>query len=214
MQILLLCDDYWHPAEVIEQGILSLKSTHDFTVVKTAKDILTPEYIAKFPLIICCKGNALNAANTTPWFEPGVTEVMPADFEAYVKNGGGFLSLHAGNSFREGEPYADFVGNHFLGHPPRCSVEVKTTHHSVFSDIPDFTVRDEHYAIALNCTDADVFCKTVSKSGGEQIGGYTRTLGAGRLCAFTLGHVLSVWENVHFQAILNRAIFWCAGQVG
>ena len=44
MKILVLCDDVWHPAEVIEKGIASLHTKeYKFDFVKAAKDILTSE---------------------------------------------------------------------------------------------------------------------------------------------------------------------------
>lgn len=214
LDVLLLCDDLWHPAEVIESGIAPLKKLYNFTVVKTAKDILTPEMIARYPVIICCKGNSVNSSNTFPWFEEGVTEVCPKDFEEYVRNGGGFLSLHAGNTSREGDAYTGFVGNYFVGHPPRCTVDVKVTApHPVTDNVRDFTLRDEHYNIKLTAGDAEVFLKTYSETGGEQIGGYTRHMGKGRLCVLTPGHTLSAWQQVDFKQLLCNAINWCAGVI-
>ncbi len=212
IDVLLLCDDLWHPAEVIELGIKPLMNLYNFTVVKTAKDILTPEMIAKYPVIICCKGNAVNSSNTSPWFEEGVTEVCPKEFEEYVRKGGGFLSLHSGNTSKEGDAYTDFTGNYFVGHPPRCTVDVKiTASHPIVDTVRDFTVRDEHYNIKLTAPDAAIFIKTYSESGGEQIGGYTRNMGKGRLCVLTPGHTLSVWQQEDFKQLLCNAINWCAG---
>lgn len=210
--VLLLCDDQWHPAEVIEQGIKPLEALYHFTVIKNAKDILTPEMISKYHVIICCKSNSVNSSNHFPWFEEGVTEVCPKEFEEYVRNGGGFLSLHAGNTSKEGEAYTEFVGNYFVGHPPRCTVEVKVAaQHPVTANVKDFTIRDEHYNIRLTAPDAEVFLKTYSETGGEQIGGYARTIGKGRLCVLTPGHVLSVWHQEDFKQLLCNAINWCAG---
>ena len=209
IEILVLCDDYWHPAEVIEMGLKPLESDEfHFTFVKSAKDILTPERIAKYPVIINCKMNQLNRANTTPWFDD-VAEVGPDDLKAYVENGGGFISAHAGNTSKEGEPYTDFAGNYFVQHPPRCDVEVKVTaKHPVTEGVQDFVVRDEHYQIELTAKDADVFLKTYSADGGEQIGGYTREIGKGRLCVLTPGHILDVWLAPEFQKLLVNAIHY------
>lgn len=208
--VLLLCDDHWHPAEIIEEGIKTLKNLYNFTIVKTAKDILTPAMLQEYPVILCCKANSVNPSNTNPWFEEGVTEVGPKEFESYVKNGGGFLSLHSGNTSKPGEAYTDFVGNYFIGHPPRCNVEVKVTaEHPVTAGINDFILRDEHYNIKVTAEDAENFLKTCSESGGEQIGGYSRTIGKGRLCVLTPGHTLSVWQNESFQQLLSNAIDWC-----
>ena len=89
--VLVLCDDLWHPAEVIEKGLAARQDQRfHFDIVKAAKDILTPERIARYRLIVCCKSNSVIAANNAPWYEPGVTEVCPAEFEAYIRAGGGF----------------------------------------------------------------------------------------------------------------------------
>ncbi len=212
IDVLVLCDDHWHPAEVIELGIAPLSSKYHLTIIKAAKDILTPERIAKYPIIINCKMNVINAANTNPWFDENVTEVGPKELEEYVRNGGGFLSVHAGNTSKAEEPYTEFVGNYFIGHPPRCTVEVKmTADHSITNGVKDFEIRDEHYNIAVVAEDAEIFCKTCSATGGEQVGGYTRSIGKGRLCVLTPGHNLDVWYNENFQKLLTNAIEWCVG---
>ena len=214
MKVLVVCDDLWHPAEVIELGLKGLPSEFELTVVKSAKDILTPKFIEDFAVIICCKGNVVNSANTAPWFEDTVTEVAPKEFGDYIKNGGGFLSLHSGNTSKLGSAYTDLVGNYFTGHPLRNEVDVKITNskHPVAKNVSNFQVRDEHYSIALTCEDADIFCKTFSETGGEQIGGYTREIGSGRLCVLTPGHTLSAWQTPDFLTLLSNAINWCAGK--
>lgn len=47
--ILVLCDDLWHPAEVIQKGIAPLEGdAYHFDFVMAAKDILTPELIREY----------------------------------------------------------------------------------------------------------------------------------------------------------------------
>ena len=46
MKILVLCDDKWHPAEVVEKGMAFLtEEGFELDFVKDAKDILTPEML-------------------------------------------------------------------------------------------------------------------------------------------------------------------------
>lgn len=213
-KVLVLCDDLWHPAEVIEKGLAARNDTRFcFDIVKAAKDIITPERIAKYRLIICCKGNAVIAANTAPWFEEGVTEVMPRDFEAYIKNGGGMLVVHSGLSFSEKDQpdYTALVGAGFVTHPPRCTVDlhVEQPDHPIMEGVADFTIRDEHYELKMCCDDADVFLKSSSEKGGTQIAGFTRTIGDGRLCSISPGHTLDVWENPSFIRLITNAMEWC-----
>lgn len=215
--ILVLCDDLWHPAEVIEKGLAARKDERFcFDIVKAAKDIITPERIAKYRLIICCKGNSVIAANTAPWFEEGVTEVMPRDFEAYIQNGGGMLVVHSGLSFNEKDQpdYTALVGAGFVNHPPRCTVDlhIEQPDHPITEGVKDFTIRDEHYELKMCCDDYDVFMTSSSEKGGTQNAGYTRVIGDGRLCAISPGHTLDVWENPSFIRLITNAMEWCMGE--
>lgn len=212
--VLVLCDDLWHPAEVIEKGLAARQDQRfHFDIVKAAKDILTPERIARYRLIVCCKSNSVIAANNAPWFEPGVTEVCPAEFEAYIRAGGGFLAVHSGLAYTEERcaDYVELVGAAFRGHPPRCTVDLHATkpEHPILEGVQDFTIRDEHYQMEMLCGDAEVFLESRSEKGGVQPAGYTREMGAGRLCALTPGHTLDVWEDANFQRLFTNAAEWC-----
>lgn len=212
VNVLLVCDDVWHPAEVIKRGLEDVQDTEfHFDIVCTAKDILTPEFISRYPVIMNCKGNAVTAANNAPWFEDGVTEVGVAEFADYVKAGGGFLSVHAGNTaaLNNNKAYAEFVGNDFVTHPPRCEVKVTVEkEHPITEGVTDFIIRDEHYELCDLAEDIDVFLKSSSEKGGVQVAGYTRKLGEGKICVLTPGHTLAVWQNEMFRKLLFNAINW------
>jgi type 1 glutamine amidotransferase len=212
---LVLCDDLWHPGEIVIKGMDALAGdAFAFDYVMDAKDTLTPKRIAEYPVVINCKCNNITAANTAPWFEPGVTEVMPEDFEAYVRAGGGFLAVHSGNAFyKENDcaAYTEFVGNYFVRHPPRCDVNVEiTARHPVTEGVKNFTLRDEHYEIVLTATDAQNLFVATSAAGGRQVGGYVREPGAGRLCALMPGHTLDAWLHPEYRKMMINAIRWCA----
>lgn len=222
-RVLVLCDDLWHPAEVIEKGFALMEGdAYQFDFILAVKDILTPERLAQYPVVINCKSNNVIAANTEPWFEEGVTEVCPQQFLEYVENGGGFISIHSGNAFSEKfckpeekfqkpcREYIEFVGNHFTGHPPRCPVSVRVTNpeHPVMKGVSDFTERDEHYQVEV-FGDAETLFETVSETGGVQTGGYVKTIGRGKLCVLMPGNTLAVWENENFRRIVRNAIDWC-----
>jgi type 1 glutamine amidotransferase len=211
--ILVLCDDFWHPGEVIKRGFGSIKTdAYAFDFVCDGKDILYPRMLERYAAIINCKGNVLTAANNGVWFEDGVTEVGVKELEAYVKGGHGFLSLHSGNTAKEASAYGDFVGNTFVGHPPRCSINVEITgSHPITRGVGNFTIRDEHYNIKCRAPDAVELFRTVSETGGSQIGGYVRQIGKGRLCVMTPGHILSVWEHPSYQKLILNALDWSTG---
>lgn len=217
-KILLICDDNWHPAEVIERGLAARQDDRfEFDIVKDAKDILTPEMLRRYRAVVCCKGNSINASNTAPWFEPGVTEVCPGELEAYIREGGGYFAVHAGLAFMNYgfPPYNDLIGFDFFGHPPRCevSVEVTDSDHPVARGVKNFSVRDEHYQLKLLCDDAKVFLQSSSESGGVQPAGYTRELGKGRICALSPGHILAVWEHPEFMKLFTNGLLWCLKEI-
>ena len=212
--VLVLCDDYWHPAEVVERGFKGLKQDkYSFDFVSDPKDILTPDMIKGYPVIANCKSDMINCSNKSPWFEPGIAEVGVEEFDAYIRDGGGFLSLHSANTAKEKTGYGKLVGNIFLGHPPRCPVEVKINgSHPIVRGVSDFSIRDEHYRIECFAEDAALLFHTVSESGGTQTGAYALEYGKGRLCVMTPGHILSVWQHPSYERLILNALEWCARQ--
>ena len=57
MKVLLVCDDMWHPADVIERGLRSMDwEDMEFDVVKTARDILSPSFVSRYDVLVNCAG--------------------------------------------------------------------------------------------------------------------------------------------------------------
>lgn len=221
-KILVLYGDIWHPVEVVHKGLSYLTEFYDdMEFMEDAKDMLTAADLKQYDLIINCKGNNLTSGNKCSWFDAGVNEATPADFREYVENGGGFLSVHAGNSFfetGEGEQvdapareYIDFVGCRFVTHPARCPVnyQVLSVSHPVTEGVSDFIVRDEHYQIEMTTEDALILMTSSSADGADMPAAYVREIGQGRLCSLMPGHILEVWKNPQFQKLLSNAIKWC-----
>lgn len=215
IRVLVICGDYWHPAEVVKQGLCSLPDAarFAFTFVKDAKDMLTPAMLCDYDVVISAKMNELSENNRNVWFEDGVTELMPAHLLTWVKQGHGFIGLHGGLSHfpQDENGYLDLIGCYFVQHPPRCEIAMKVEKaHPVTEGVADFTYRDEHYELATVCDDMDVLCTTHSESGGHQLGVAVRTLGEGRACMLAPGHILESYLNPQFQRLLSNAIAWCA----
>lgn len=226
-RILVICDDVWHPAEIIEKGFGYLADeTLSFDFVRTAKDILTPEMLSEYPIIFCCKGNSINAANREPWFEAGVTEVGPEEIRDYIEKGGIYVVLHAASAvdpawvaddprFREpAEAYVRLIGCRFHGHPLRCPVTVSVVNpeHPIMAGVSDFTERDEHYQLEITAPYVTTLFETSSEPGGQGVpGGFLFPLGAGRVVVISPGHTLSVWKNPSYQRILRNLIDYYTG---
>ncbi|MBR5379228.1 MAG: ThuA domain-containing protein [Clostridia bacterium] len=216
MKVLLICDDIWHPADVIERGLAAMNPEEmEFDLVKTAKDILSPAFVSRYDVLVNCAGNSINAANSHPWFEEGVTEFGPEAFREYVLNGGGMVVIHSGLTIggpRAPVPaYTDVAGAYFVSHPPREMTHVRVTRENeITRGVEDFSERDEHYQIVMTAEDVQPFLQTSSEHGGVTVSGYTRLFGKGRVAALTPGHTLAVWENPNFQKLVKNSIRWCA----
>ena len=215
VKVLLVCDDIWHPAEVIERGLAAMdREEMEFDVVKTAKDILTPTMLRRYDALVIGKGNAINAANSAPWFEKTVTECGPEELRDYVREGGGLMALHAALSVgKDAAPvYTELVGSYFLSHPLREMTHVEVIRRNAITEgVENFSERDEHYQIAVIAPNAEPFLETHSEHGGTFVSGYTRSYGKGRVAALAPGHTLAVWENPNFQKLFKNTIRWCAG---
>ena len=214
ISVLVLCDDYWHPAETIQRGLQGFgQDEFQLDFVMNARDMLSVEMLQDYPVIMNCKGNQMTAANRNSWLGDGIAEVGVEELETYVRNGGGFLSVHSGNSFtqKDCKSYTDFVGNSFVKHPPRCEIEVVVKKaHPVTKNIHNFVIRDEHYELEHIADDAEILLESISETGGTQVAGYVRTMGNGKICMLSPGHILSVWENESFRQLLKNALKWCA----
>jgi len=197
MKILVLCGDYWHPAEVIRRGLSFLEDTHTLDFVEDGKDILTPEFLRRYDMIINAKMNELSSANRTPWIDCDIAEVQTADLADYIREGRGFLALHAGNAWYwdhdTDRAYCELVGNAFVTHPPRCAISLRPiADHPITRGIPPFSIRDEHYQLDHLAGDITVIMEGTSAA-GTQPAAYVRQIGQGRLCVLVPGHILSVF---------------------
>lgn len=217
MNILVLCDDYWHPGEVIRRGLSFLSDEHNLDFVEDAKDILTPEFIRRYDVIVNAKMNELKGSNRNPWIGESIVEVQVPDLDEYVKEGHGFIALHGGNAWYwdhdVDRAYCEFVGNAFVKHPPRCEISMQPVgKHPITDGIQPFTVRDEHYELDHLADDITVLMEGTSETGGKQVAAYVRKSGQGRICVLVPGHILSVFENPAYRQMIRQAIDWCAGK--
>lgn len=218
MKVLWIAGDKWHPAEVTRRGLAGfgeLLNGIEIELVEDARDILYPAMLQRYDVVVNGKLNHVSSGNDYLWFEEGTTEVMPSDFERYVRSGKGFLSFHAGNMADDGSGYSQFVGNYFVQHPQRCEVTYTPVGtHAVLEGVGAFTVRDEHFELAGFADDMNVILKSESASQSEQVAGYTREMGKGRLAMLAPGHHGMVWENPEFRKLLVNTLKWCAFEIG
>jgi type 1 glutamine amidotransferase len=210
MKTLVLCDDYWHPARVPRAGLSGLIAQgFDFDWIEDARE-WSAERMAAYPLVILTKSNHISSSDQSGW----MTEEVQSAFAEYVRKGHGLLAIHSGTAgYQEMPVLRSLLGGVFTHHPEQCMVSMELqTNHPLITDIPPFTVKDEHYFMSMYDSQANVFMTSYSEH-GEQPAGWRRTEGNGRVAVLTPGHNLEVWLHPSYQALLLNALRWCGGIV-
>lgn len=208
MKALVLCDDYYHPAQVARSGLAPLEAQGwSFDWVEHAGG-WSAARMDGYPVVILAKMNHVAATDTRPWLD----DERQWAFPRYVRRGNALLVVHSGLAEYDQLPaMRGLLGGVFVQHPPQCAVTVAArAGHQLGAGCATFTVVDEHYVVELDDPQADIFLTTMSEH-GAQPGGWARAEGAGRVCAITPGHNLEVWLHPSYQALLQRALSWCLG---
>jgi uncharacterized protein len=206
MKALVLCGDAWHPPQVARKGLSVLAGRgFKFDWIEDARD-WTSDIMTAYPLVILTKSNNVSATDKTNW----MTDTVQAAFVKYVQDGHGLLAIHSGTAEYEHKPLIrGLLGGVFLHHPEQCLVTVSPQpDHPLCAGVAPFILKDEHYFMALDDPQADVFL-TTSSVNGEQPGAWRREVGTGRVAVLTPGHNLEIWLHPSFQALLVNCLMWC-----
>ena len=206
MKTLVLCGDTWHPARIAREGLDALGgSEFAFDWIEDTRD-WSSESMKTYPLVILTKSNNVSSTDQTGW----MTDTVQALFSDYVRKGNGLLAIHSGTAEYDQKPVLrSLLGGVFTHHPEQCPVTISPqAGHPLSAGADLFTLKDEHYFMALDDTQADVFVTTTSNH-GAQPGGWRRIEGDGRVAVLTPGHNLEVWLDPSFQALLINCLRWC-----
>lgn len=209
MRALVLCDDRWHPAVTARRGLEPLaEHGFEFDWIENA-DEWSAERMAEYPLVIMDKANECSSSDHRPW----VTEATQQAFLNFVRAGNGMLVVHSGSAGYSRLPVLrGLMGGTFISHPKQCPVTVAPIpDHALAAGVTPFTVFDEHYQMAFDDQEAELFLTTTSEH-GTQPGGWTRTEGDGRVCVISPGHNVEVWLQPSFQTVLLNALRWCGAR--
>ncbi|MGI6188932.1 MAG: ThuA domain-containing protein [Clostridiales bacterium] len=210
MRILVICDDYWHPGDVVKAGLEPLKD-HGMEFIYT-EDMSDFELsgMTGYPVVILSKSNNISSSSTKEW----ATEEAQKFFDRYVSKGGGLLAIHSGTAdYRDAGILRNILGGVFTHHPEQCPVMVEAKgEHAVTRGFTPFNIKDEHYFMEIDNADKIHVFLTAASQHGIQPAGWTRYHGAGRVCVLTPGHNLDVWLHESYQVLLKNAVNWCAGR--
>lgn len=207
MRVLVFCDDYWHPANVVKSGLAPLADDgFEFTYIEDMAN-WRPDVLKEFRVAILAKSNNFSSTDTREW----ATEELQSVFESFVRNGGGLLAVHSGTAgYREAHIIRSILGGVFTHHPEQCDVTVETVGRHIITDgFEAFTLKDEHYFMEIIDDDLCVFLTSKSQH-GEQPAGWVHTYGKGKVCVLTPGHNVEVWLHPSFQLLLKNSLNWLA----
>ena len=226
MKVLIICDDYWHPGQVVIDGVEPLKKLgFEFDIIQNANDF-SKDMLAQYPVVLLSKCDEVSQTDRQPW----KTEAVQKAFIDYVENGGGLLAVHTATVAGENTEALDkLIGCRFVSHPNHCPVTVQPVKpHPVTEGVEMFCEKDEHYRLQIISPDTDILLASYSPAQGEEskykedpynnapaavlAAGYVRTQGAGRVCVLTPGHFIEVWHNAQFQKLIENALHWTSGK--
>ena len=205
-RVLLLGDDAWHPAANVQRGFNAQVDTPFAFQFSTDGRQWSSEQLKDYSVVVIAKANHLCAANQSPW----LTADTQGAFREFVRDGGGLFLIHGGTCYQDLPEMRSVTGGAFLRHPDQCSVSIEPAlAHPLTVGVSPFVITDEHYFMALDAKDADVFLEARSAH-GVQPAGWTRREGDGRVCVLTPGHNVEVWLHPEFQKLLRNSLTWIA----
>lgn len=147
-------------------------------------------------------------------------------FDTWLKQKGhGFIGFHSSSdTYREWEPYWDFIGGTFNGHPwgsgSLVNITVHDTDHPAMAAFgSEFEIKDEIYRyrhwqpekvrvlMSLN------MAKTAKKEPYHVPVSWVKEWGEGRMFYNNLGHNEGTWRDERFLKSTTAAIKWVTGQI-
>ena len=146
-----------------------------------------------------------------------LTEEQEKVIADFVKNGGGFLSLHNSTALKrlDDKPslYRDVLGSSYNGHGPgdeKFEVKVVNRDHPITAGVNDYVAVDERHTPIIHADDITLLMEAVSGD-KTSVNGYVRTHGKGRVCHLANGHNLEVLQNPEMQKLMTNGALWCLG---
>jgi len=223
MNILLLCDDEYHPGQVPIDGVKPLADKgYKIDIISNGNDF-SPKILQNYQVVILSKADHVTQANLTSWKSPAVQQA----FVDYVENGGGLIISHSAIVAGKNTAVLDrLAGCTFKYHPAQTPVYAEPLKpHPIMEGVEAFTETDEHYQVNILANDIDILMAAHAPAQGatekydtepytnapQKIAPcvFARAQGNGRVCVITPGHNLNVWLNPNFQRLLENAIQWC-----
>jgi len=148
-------------------------------------------------------------------FKDDLTSPREKGLLEYVRNGGGFVGIHAGGAdcFAGNSAYVEMLNGLFRWHPEPHEFTLNLTDkdHYLTARMADFTIFDEMYHLQKFDPAKCRLLATTLWQGQAQPMVFVREYGQGRVVHLASGHTQQVWMHPEFQKLVVRAIAWSAG---
>lgn len=212
-RILAIVGDYYHDAGLARQSLQQvaepLVTSGQLEVTFAGAEQLEQELMTRPDLIVLFAEDRINPQDeqVRQWMTVQIAEQI----ERYVNEGGAWLAWHSGlASYPEEGVYVKMLRGHFLSHPEQHSKVTYTplsgTELGPLGD--SFSFMDEHYFVACDEDETNVFMRSASVDGNSTAGWY-HSYGSGRVACITPAHLSEGLLMPQFIDIMRSLIVWC-----
>lgn len=216
---------------LVERVMIDVADGMGATVTTTKNaSLINPAYLQNYDIVVSYTTGDLTEG-TPEGYPP-----MPADgveaLRNWIENGGGFVGFHAAtDTFRSGAdnpptPYVEMIGGEFVWHGSQFTGTVRLTNeeHPTVARFPQgWTLHEEWYKFAHLNADGQMHVIALLQIGDERENQerydvpdypmiWCKEIGDGRLFYNGMGHREDIWEHPVFQAHIEDALRWAAGE--
>jgi type 1 glutamine amidotransferase len=178
-----------------------IEATGDFQLTVSGKlDDLREESLNEFDVILFF-GSGGNFSN--PAQEHGLDQ--------FVKNGGGFVGVHATDAFKKSDVYWHIIGGRFIGHGGgKFPIVLEDKEHPTTRGIEDFEIQDESYRDKFHAKAKLHTLGRINRGKEQHRMIWTQDYGKGRMWNTGLGHGKPAWNNPALKKLIIRSLYWTA----
>ena len=165
MKVLLLCDEHYHPGQIVIDGVAPLKDKgFEFDVITNGADF-KPEMLKNYPVVLLSKNDDCTAENPVSW----KTDEIQQSFVDFVEQGGGLLGVHSAIVAGKNTAKIDkLLGSKFVFHPDFSPVTVQPIKpHPITAGVGMFCEIDEQYQLEFLVDDVDILAASYKAEQGD-----------------------------------------------
>jgi type 1 glutamine amidotransferase len=204
-QIVAVVGDYYHRAEdsqaALSESLKSLIDSGEISLRYIRIEQMESALAEQPDAVILFAENRITPQEDEKarW----MTTEISTSIAQYVEAGGGWLAWHSGlASYEEEGSYISMLKGRFLHHP---ALHQPVTY--IAEDQFAFEIIDEHYFVACNEEQTEVFLRSESVD-GSSIAGWRHPFGEGRVCCLTPAHRQEGLLHPEVLKLLEQSVVW------